>query len=1037
MSNLARKKLKAGKTLKRELVRAVMERSQSFNIQKQFMAAENRQDPVYDDIEETLNIPYINREEIPLAMDVFRPKTEEDKELPVIVTIHGGGLTMGDRTLSRPFSRYLAHKGYIVFSVEYRLAPRANVCEQLSDVCAGMDLIGEMLVDYNIDFTRIFLAAESAGAFLATYVAAMHDSDKLQKQIGYKPSRMNFKAIGLMSGMLYTNGKGSMNKILADQIYGDKRDDEEFLQYMNPEHPEIINNLPPVYLTTSRGDMLNNYSFMMHEALKKAGKVSHFQYYGDDNLAHSFSTLQLNLKQGAESVDDMVEWFEKQAQKQIERNKPSAEVLKKREAVRERTEDGSIENQKVWQFVKEHNMVEDGQLDKLAVIDAGRKITYGEMFDEWEQYARVFSALDITSSNKSRAAVCGVIASEPLFAFYALNMVGVAVSMFSYPDFLPMGSWKTMIEKEKITDLIISDTMVSPQLWREIEKEKEALGLKNVILIHSKVGGACTGPGELIYNEFNRQALKRLGAVFMEDLVKEYESVPIRYSRTKGDHQALIAHTSGTAKGTRKPLFHTDKAVNSMSRPERMKATVYYKYLPAGKQTRYCMPFDFSSMMCMGVTNAVLTSGNTLVLTFFGFLHPRFVKALDYYDVNFTVIPAFMMDKWLDRKDLDDLNLSSLKVLGFAGSYIPPEKMKQYEAFLRNHGYENPVVNSYGMSEAGGGADSILKFNDNTDTLGRPDDPESFRIKDENDGKIYTLDDGERTGILYMKASDEGNNKLDDEEFFELTEIDGKNFVCTNDLVRLNADGTLSYAGRADRYFVNNEGVRFDPGLVEVQMSRQAGIKMCAIVPFIDKRIHDTVPALYVVPAGKAAEKENAEMVRQALIEVFVKGDVFEKTNLPVQFVVCDSIPCNINGKIDVFRITRERPDGISYNINPVLEEGKLADIEIERNEEYNGVTAGTLPHGMGHGSAFNVFDIFNAGSDKMKPIHLNDPMEVLKAFCPVSIEINEELKEKFKSKFNMSDMTSPLVKKGTRFAGKFADMKNLEYDFIDDTEEE
>ena len=46
--------------------------------------------------------------------------------------------------------------------------------------------------------------------------------------------------------------------------------DKVFLKYMNPEHPEIINNLPPTIFITSRGDFLNHYSIMMNEAMKKA-----------------------------------------------------------------------------------------------------------------------------------------------------------------------------------------------------------------------------------------------------------------------------------------------------------------------------------------------------------------------------------------------------------------------------------------------------------------------------------------------------------------------------------------------------------------------------------------------------------------------------------------------------------------------------------------------------------------------------------------------------------------------------------------------
>ena len=73
------------------------------------------------------------------------------------------------------------------------------------------------------------------------------------------------------------------------------------------------------------------------------------------------------------------------------------------------------------------------------MIDCTREYTYAQMFTEWERYARVFSALGITGENKSRVAIGGTISAEPLFAFYALNMTGAEVSMFSYPDFLSGG----------------------------------------------------------------------------------------------------------------------------------------------------------------------------------------------------------------------------------------------------------------------------------------------------------------------------------------------------------------------------------------------------------------------------------------------------------------------------------------------------------------------------------------------------------------------------------------------------------------------
>lgn len=264
-------------------------------------------------VEEILNQTYLNRQEDPLAADIFKPEVEKDKEMPVIVTIHGGGLVEGDRKITRDFNRALAGHGYLVFSVEYRLAPRANCAQQLDDVCAGMDLIGRELVSYNVDFSRIYLIAESAGAYLATYVTAMKYSEKLQKAIGYEPSKMIFKAVGLISGMFYTRKKDLIGYLLSAMFFGKMEESTEFIKYMNPENPEIIDNLPPAYLITSRGDFLNNYTLMFHDALKRQGKKTHLLYYGDKNLGHSFVSIYPYHEKSEDAIQKMLAWFEEQA----------------------------------------------------------------------------------------------------------------------------------------------------------------------------------------------------------------------------------------------------------------------------------------------------------------------------------------------------------------------------------------------------------------------------------------------------------------------------------------------------------------------------------------------------------------------------------------------------------------------------------------------------------------------------------------------------------------------------------------------------
>ena len=181
-------------------------------------------------LREHRDIPYRNRSDKELLMDIFEPIVPKGTELPVIVNIHGGGLIDGNKNISAGFCRQLAKRGYLVFSLEYRLIPDVRVYEQFDDVCAGMDCVGRKLVEFDVDITRLYMVAESAGAYLATYVAAMRNSKALQDAIGYPPTRMQFKAIGLISGMFYTNRNDALGWVLSRSIYGKDERNKSLVQ---------------------------------------------------------------------------------------------------------------------------------------------------------------------------------------------------------------------------------------------------------------------------------------------------------------------------------------------------------------------------------------------------------------------------------------------------------------------------------------------------------------------------------------------------------------------------------------------------------------------------------------------------------------------------------------------------------------------------------------------------------------------------------------------------------------------------------------
>ena len=263
-----------------------------------------------DGIREHLDIPYLNRNGKELRMDIFEPVTNNSQDLPVIINVHGGGLIRGEKSISIGFCRQLAHRGYLVCSLEYRLIPSVRVYEQFDDVCAGMDCIGRKLLDFNVDFTRIYMVAESAGAYLATYVAAMTHSKALQEAIGYKPTRLQFKALGLISGMFYTTRKDAIGRVLARSFYGDDEKSKAMARYTNPEDPEIIYNIPPCYLVTSKADQLERYTMDFAGELGNKGIEHKLRHMGSDpKLLHAFPVLRPDLQESERVIDEIVQWF--------------------------------------------------------------------------------------------------------------------------------------------------------------------------------------------------------------------------------------------------------------------------------------------------------------------------------------------------------------------------------------------------------------------------------------------------------------------------------------------------------------------------------------------------------------------------------------------------------------------------------------------------------------------------------------------------------------------------------------------------------
>ncbi|MBK9265318.1 MAG: alpha/beta hydrolase fold domain-containing protein [Polyangiaceae bacterium] len=103
-------------------------------------------------------------------LDVYRP-AEGRGPYPAVLYIHGGGFRILSKDSHWGMALAFARRGYVVFVVNYRLAPVHKYPAAVEDVATALQWVNDHAHEYGGDASRLVLAGESAGANLATSLA--------------------------------------------------------------------------------------------------------------------------------------------------------------------------------------------------------------------------------------------------------------------------------------------------------------------------------------------------------------------------------------------------------------------------------------------------------------------------------------------------------------------------------------------------------------------------------------------------------------------------------------------------------------------------------------------------------------------------------------------------------------------------------------------------------------------------------------------------------------------------------------------------
>ena len=119
------------------------------------------------------------------TLDVYLPATPGKH--PLIVFVHGGSWTGGNKNLGGKIAGPLLAAGYAVASIEYRKVPQTDPAGAVTDVAHGIAYLLDNAKSLGFDGTRFALLGHSAGAQLISLLAT--DASYL-KSANVDPARL-------------------------------------------------------------------------------------------------------------------------------------------------------------------------------------------------------------------------------------------------------------------------------------------------------------------------------------------------------------------------------------------------------------------------------------------------------------------------------------------------------------------------------------------------------------------------------------------------------------------------------------------------------------------------------------------------------------------------------------------------------------------------------------------------------------------------------------------------------------------------------
>jgi long-chain acyl-CoA synthetase len=511
----------------------------------------------------------------------------------------------------------------------------------------------------------------------------------------------------------------------------------------------------------------------------------------------------------------------------------------------------------------------DKYAGKTALIFYGNKISYKELKELINRFATALADLGVVKGQT--VALYLLNCPQYVIAYFAALKVGAKVTPIS-----PVYTSKEV--KHQLEDSEAQAIICQDILYDNVEKT--GISLKNVVLtniaeylplLKKHLGKSALGK---VYGEMHvptPKYMEEAGLHQFQALIKKYPPRPPRVEIHPREDIAALPYTGGTT-GLPKAAILTHHNIVSLQ----AQTVSFWPIFEEGKEVAIAfLPFFHIYGQVVVMLNG-LVQGSTIVL----FTTPDvddILSAMERYQASgFYGVPT-LFEYLKDYEKTDRVNWRRLKLIACGADTLHESTIKGWE---RRTG--SRILEGYGMTETTAVSHSTPFDRPKAGSFGVPIPGVTGAVVDVEGTDFMPV--GE-VGELILNGPNimRGYWKRPEETQASIVEIDGKKWLRSGDLVRMDEEGYFHFFDRK-RDLIKYKGYSVFARHVEEVLYKHPQIKAAGVVGVRDPAVGQLIKAYVVLQSdarGKVSEEEIMEFCRQNLAHYKVPKIIEFRGELP------------------------------------------------------------------------------------------------------------------------------------------------------------